>query len=178
MRTVVVVAAVLMVGAGVAYGAWLGVPWFVDNAPAGSGNPPTTTGQFTAIFLHNNTDAEIECSIEYFTEAGVSVGPAAPGNTFVIPANASVAFRPGIDDPASVPGGQEGELGAAVPNRPLTGVGNDGKKNGSCVITWVGDSTDVQGFVRNSTTVRDVTGKLDGYVGFGYLLPSGTNSVP
>ena len=175
MRKLTFVAVILMLGAGMAYGASLSVPWFVDNAPPGSGNPPTNSGEFTAIFLHNTTNSEIECSIAYFTENGVFVGPEAPSNTFVIPAMASLAFRPVAYDPNTAPLGQESTLGVAVPDRPLTGPDNDGKKNGSCVISWVGASTDVQGATRNSTTVRDRPGRLDGYVGFGHLLPAGVD---
>jgi hypothetical protein len=123
------------------------VPWYVDNAGTAQGIPPRDSRNTTIVYLHNNRPVEKICIIQYFTEGGVPIGPATD-NQFVIPANASLAFRPVADDPATVPGGQEAELGLTVPNRPLsTENGNDNKKNGSIRITWIGATDDVQGMV-------------------------------
>lgn len=125
----------------------MSVPWYVDNAGAAQGIPPQDGRATTMIYLHNNRNYEVPCLVEYFTESGVSIGPASE-NLFSIPPNASLAFRPVADDPATVPGGQEASLGLTVPNRPLgTDNGNDNKKNGSVQIRWLGNPADVQGVV-------------------------------
>ena len=124
----------------------LSVPWYVDNAGAAVRLPPRDGLVSTLIYLHNNRATALDCTIAYYTQDGVFVGPPDGSNGFSIPANASLAFRPVADDPASVLGGQEGAAGVAVPNRPLgTANGNDNKKNGSIVIQWTGSATDVQG---------------------------------
>ena len=126
--------------AGIAFASTLGVPWFIDTGPVANKLPPATKGVVGTVFLHNNKTSDLVCSIEYFTQAGNPVGPAAPNNTFVIKPSASLAFRPVADDPDSVPGGQEAtDAGQLVPNRPMgTEGGNDGKANGSLVVTWLG----------------------------------------
>jgi hypothetical protein len=127
--------------------ATLSVPWYVDNAGAAQFIPPRDHRMMAVVFLHNNRPEDLRCDIHYYTEDGIHIGPFENAD-FVIPANASIAFRPVADDPASVPGGQEAPVGRAVPNRPLgTDNGNDGKKNGSIRIVWTGAPTDVQGFV-------------------------------
>ena len=181
MKKMMVVA--LMLGAGVAFASSLGVPWFVDTAPAASKLPPINEGVSGIVYLHNNQASALTCTIEYFTQAGISIGPTS-NNTFVIPAKATVAFRPVACDPDTVAGGQEGAVAAAIPDRPRDTVANplnDGKKNGSIVVTWVGGGQDVQGVYMQSQAVThplstaDPTGqkqlKLTGY---GHLLPPGT----
>jgi len=140
MKKLGFVAMVLALGAGVAFASSLGIPWFVDNAAVATGWPPAT-GNTTIVFLHNNLDEQVECQIQYYNQEGTSLGPATD-NTFYIPANSTMMFRPVADDP--VPNGQESVSGALVPNRPRV---TDTKKNGSAVIRWFGDSTDVQGMV-------------------------------
>ena len=174
MKKALVVMVALAVG-GMAFASSLSVPWFVDTAPVGAKFPPTTNGVTGLVYLHNNQATQAVCSIEYFTAAGVGIGPAAPGNTFVIEPNASLAFRPVTSDPATIPGGQENTAsGWLVPDRPMgTAGGNDNKKNGSLVVTWLGEGTDVQGvYITNQFKVQgdSAVGKL---VSYAYLLPPG-----
>ena len=123
------------------------VPWYVDNAGPAQGIPPRDGRATSIVYLHNNRNHEITGLIQYFTEAGVFIGPDTD-KLFIIPPNASLAFRPVADDPATVVGGQEGALGLTVPNRPLsTENGNDNKKNGSIRVNWLGHPNDVQGVV-------------------------------
>ena len=173
MKKFIVVMMVLALG-GVAYGSSVGVPWFIDTGAAANKLPPITPGVVGMVYLHNNLPTPVTCSIEYFTASGAGVGPAAPNNTFVVEANASLGFRPAVSDPSSVPGGQENTAsGWLVPDRPLdTAIpGNDGKKNGSCVITWVGGASDIQGmYMQQQFAGGDNYGKLMGYA---HLLPPG-----
>ena len=167
MKKLTIVALALMV-AGVAFASSLNVPWFVDNSAAASKFPPVSPGVSGIVYLHNNKTETITCSIAYYSQEGVSLGPAAPGNTFVIAANASIAFRPVAYDPDSVTGGQEAvDAGLLVPDRPTV----DGKKNGSLVVTWLGEATDVQGiYTMNQYAGGINAGKL---VSYAYLLPPG-----
>ena len=128
----------------------LSVPWFVDMAGVAQ-RLPAEDGKVTSIiYLHNNLTEEFAGLIEYFTQDGVSIGPAWPDNYFTLPASATVAFRPVADDPSSVAGGQESEVARAIPNRPMgTEGGNDDKKNGSLVVRWNGEPTDVQGILKD-----------------------------
>lgn len=131
------------------------VPWYVDNAAPGQAIPPQDGYSMSIVYLHNNRDSELTCLIEYFTQGGIFIGPTTE-NTFTLPPNASVAFRPVADDPTGA-GGQEPPLGAAVPNRPRgTDGGNDNKKNGSIRIKWLGHPNDVQGII---TTYSYSTGR-------------------
>jgi len=127
----------------------LSVPWYVDTAGAAQRLPANDMQTTTIIFLHNNLSDDMAAAIEYYTQDGVFVGPVWPDNYFLIPKQSTVAFRPVADDPASVGGGQEAPVAQAVPNRPMgTEGGNDNKKNGSIVIRWQGDTTDVQGMLK------------------------------
>ena len=139
MKKALFVAVLLVAGTGVAFASSLGLPWFVDNAPSGVilSNVPGVLG---LVFLHNNTSSDMTASVAYFNQEGVPL-PIAGSTTFNISANASIAFRPVADDPVA-DGGQEGVEGNAVPDRPRD---VDPKKNGSLVITWAGDPTDIQG---------------------------------
>jgi hypothetical protein len=136
MKKVAILALMLAMGLSMQAGAGsIGIPWFVDNAPAGAGIPPV--GNITTIiYLNNDSTSAVECLITYYTQDGVDIGPIT-NNTFEIPALSTVAFRPVADDPATVPGGQESEVGRAVPNRPVNTLnGNDGKLNGSARIQY------------------------------------------
>ena len=164
--------------AGIAFASSLAVPWFVDNAQAAAGLPPTSAGVSGIVYLKNNTDAVATCSITYYTQTGGEIGPPAPGNTFVIQPLASLSFRPSTSDPDSVSGGQEAVLaGWLVPDRPPWGNSsslpadpdNDGKKNGSIVIRWLGDDTDVQG----TYVWTQAAGTALKIVCWGHLLPPG-----
>ena len=174
MKKLLVVMMALTLG-GVAYGSTLGVPWFVDTGIPANKLPPNSNGVVGIVYLHNNLQTTINCSIEYFTAGGTSVGPLAPDNTFSIAANASLGFRPVASDPSTVAGGQEAtDSGWLVPDRPTTTdvhPDTDGKKNGSCVITWMGGPSDVQGvYLQEQLTTRDGEGKI---VAFAHLLPPG-----
>ena len=145
----------------------LTVPWYVDSAGAAQAIPPRDHKATSIVYLHNNWNQSLQCTIEYYTQDGVLVGPAAPNHSFVIPANASIAFRPALDDPASVPGGQEAAAGLAVPNRPVNLMGgNDGKQNGSIIVRWTGRP----GFVQGVCTTFHNAPAL-GPSSLGYLLP-------
>ncbi len=134
----------------------LSVPWYVDNAPANSGLPPSMKNT-SIVYLHNNLETEMGAHITYYTASGVNIGP--EENLFTIAPSSTIAFRPVADDPVGpeTPLGQEDPAtGALVPNRPMTGEGNDGKKNGSLVVRWAGNPTDVQGMVKTwSTSATD-----------------------
>ena len=177
MKKGIVVALALVLGA-TAYAATLGVPWFMDNAPAFSGLPPNTAGICGMVFLHNNMSYRMECSIEYFTQLGDTIGPAS-NNTFGISPKASIGFRPVAYDPGTTPGGQESAEAAKVPDRPSGTVPpNDGKKNGSLVISWTGGDKDVQGFYMQGQTATQNTSSsnttpLYKLMGFAHLLPPG-----
>ena len=146
----------------------LGVPWYVDIAGEAQGLPPADGKLTSLVYLHNNLSAELNCTIEYFTKDGISIGPDPGSDGFSIDPNASIGFRPAADDPSTVQGGQEGVPGRAVPNRPMgTEDGNDDKKNGSIVIRWLGRPTDVQG---NVTSYRML---VDGPYASSVLLPPG-----
>ena len=175
--------------AGVAFASSLSVPWFVDNAGSAAYFPPLPGmggGVSSLVYLHNNEAAELVCSITYITQTGVVIGPYAPDNTFIIPAMATLAFRPVANDPNTVQGGQESPEAQAIPNRPSgTAGGNDGFKNGALFVQWVkgdlpGQGTlgagSVQGFVVTSQYVpanRAGSTQTAGFAHWGTLLPPG-----
>ena len=177
MKKLSIVTVAVIAVAGIACASSLGVPWFLDNAPPLSGYPPSS-GTLGLVYLHNNTPDDITAEILYINSTGDLLGPWAPDNSFVIPANASVAFRPVASDL----GGQESATAAAIPDRPRSvdsstpipgSIASDGsgevidtKKNGSCVISWMGAATDVQGM---GLTVGGISGGLS----YAYLLPPG-----
>lgn len=179
LSLMVVAVAVL---AGIAYASSLGVPWFVDNAPVASGYPPSSA-VLGLVYLKNNTDADITGEITYVNANGDILGPFYPDNTFVIPALATVAFRPTADDPLSG-GGQESDVAAAIPNRPRSadfgggpipgsiaadgsGEVTDNAKNGSIAVSWTGGPADVQGMMLQ-------VGGTNGGMSYAHLLPPGS----
>lgn len=175
-----VVVAVMALGA-VAYAGSLSIPWFVDDTRTNSYDPPNSPGQYkTMVFLHNNTASAKVCYIRYYTNVGAALTftGGASEQTFSIPANATIAFRPAADDPgpavdSTKPGGSEAAAGRAVPNRPGTVAG--GIYNGSAVIRWVGGaSTDVQGMITLSNRPPTASGNT-GFVIWGAALPAGVN---
>lgn len=187
MKKIVAFGLVAAVGVTMAFASSIGVPWFVDNAPVAAGIPPTTN-TLTLIFLHNNTNVDVVCDITYFSEQGQQLVPT-PINTFNIPANSSMAFRPVAADPSGAvtqdafgnpvtgdPFGQEGPVGFVVPDRPRD---VDTKKNGSCVISWTGAPNDIQGQV---TAIQTAPAGFQGnrlnnnqplVVSYAHLLPPG-----
>lgn len=190
MRSLGVIALAVLGGTTFAVASSLGVPWFVDGAPAANFIPGITRGVTGIVYLKSNVAYPLTCSIEYYSQTGVPLGPANnasladQNNSFVIPPNASVAFRPVRTDPDTVPGGQESPLAVLVPNRPNVGVNaaratvgqaNDGKDNGSITISWTGDPTDVQGtFVYYQTFIPGSgDARFPSTMSYGHLLPAG-----
>lgn len=143
----------VMFGAGVHSNCQVAVPWYMDNAAVNSGLPPSG-GNTSIIYLHNNLTTALTASICYFTSSGAEVGPWGDSSVFTIAPSASVAFRPVANDPVTTntPNGQENPAtGALIPNRPMTGESNDGKKNGSIAIRWYGNPNDIQGVIKTWT---------------------------
>ncbi len=154
----------------VALASSLSVPWFSDNSGPLATLPPQS-GTTQIVHLHNNLSTPIVCGIEYYDQDGNKLDAEANGttdvtdranvwtqdySTFEIPAMATLAFRPVADDLCSADTdppwmGQEPYVGWLVPNRPRYGSPGDNslKKNGSIVITWNGDPTDVQGKIQD-----------------------------
>lgn len=154
MRKFAAVAAVMVLGAGVALASSLNVPFFLDNAPADGAVPPTS-GTKSFIALHNNLSVAIEVAVDYFDAGGDgTVNQQTPSpNTFILPANATFSFRPKANDPTAE------AAGAAVPNMP-------GPENaGSAVISWtVGGDQAIQG---RASQVNPSSGQM------AFLLPPG-----
>jgi len=177
MKKVYMLGMVLAMAACFAYAASLSVPWFVDSAPAATGLPPGEK-VMGIVYLHNNLEDDIVCSIEYYTADGIYLGPEAPDpTTFEIPALSTVGFRPVASDPNTVGGGQETDVAMAIPNRPTIDASwnpnGKAKPNGSLVVKWTtGGANDVQGMVLQTQNVDGTTtGRL---MQWGTLLPPGT----
>ena len=171
MKKLVMVTVLLV--AGVAFASSLSVPWFVDTFNFGTvtdytnvGYPPINARSLTIegfVYVHNTTDADKLCYIEYYSKLGDFRGPAYPNNTFIIGAMSTVSFRPNAIDPADgvtnapggvlgLPNGQEDAVGVLVPTWPKPVIterygpgGMYDNANGSLVVRWAGVATDVQG---------------------------------
>lgn len=203
MSKYVVTALILALCAGFAIAGSLKVPWFVDSPVANPGQFPQAAGgaetqrNVGLVFLTNNSDTALNCTIQYYNAKGQElsrqvtanaaavtaiIGWAPNANTFTIPAHASTAFRPVADDTPGVAGQMEPPLGISVPNRGTTLLGGaadtSNHLNGSILITW--QDADVSGAAAANPTqalqgaywsfVGDPTGKL---VSYGHLLPPG-----
>ena len=176
MKKLAIVAVAMTLITGMGFASSLAIPWFVDFAPhePGAGLPPAS-GVASVVYLKNNTGEEVVARIEYFTSTGVAIGPApdeagGPGNSFAIAALASVGARLGGTDTTS----EASPGGADIPNRPLgTDGGNDGKKNGSARISWVGDPGDIQGSIVTWDASGRATGGVSAIYGYSHLLPAG-----
>ncbi len=199
MKKFMVVALLLAVGVSFAFASSIKVPWFVDSAPQNGGNPPAS-GALGVVYLTSNcgpinnnavaSETGLVCAIKYYNANGELMtnrtatahasDPRDPQNdTFVIPSNASIAFRPFADDTPGATGTMEATAGHLVPNRGTNKVSDnavDAAQNGSLVISWVDAQADgkadkaVQGaysFFRNAS---DGTGRM---ICYGHLLPSG-----
>ena len=153
MKKFLLVAAVMVVASGTAFGSSLSVPWFLDNAPPTDGVFPPSANSGTWITITNNTDLPISTAITYRDSDVADATPA--NNTFILPAFASFSFRPVGDDSVTEVGG------SIVPNMasPLN------RKAGSAKISWVGGPADIQG--------RLVQTDAGGVAIFAYLLPPG-----
>ena len=185
MKKLTLVMLLLAVGAGIAYASSLSVPWFVDQGPTAANFPPDRAidgapGKCQAglVYLHNNNTDVITCSIEYYSATGIALGPAAPNNTFVIPASSTVAFRPVATDPASA-NGQESDVALKVPNSPMdnpieTSNGTKlAKGNGSLVVRWIGGSGAVQGLYQQAAYHMQPDSTIGKISYWGTLLPPG-----
>jgi hypothetical protein len=176
MKKLAIVAVAMTLITGMGFASSIAIPWFVDFAPhePGTGLPPAS-GVASVVFLKNNTGEAITARIEYFTATGNAIGPnsheaGGPGNSFSIAALASVAARLGGTDTTS----EASPGGADIPNRPLgTGGGNDGKKNGSARITWIGDAGDIQGAIQAWDASGRSSAGVAAVFGYAHLLPAG-----
>jgi hypothetical protein len=181
LKKYLVSALAVTLGTSMAFAASLGVPFFVDNAEPAADIPHkasvigTNNRVTTLITLRSNVATTLTCSIQYYDVEGSLLGPFGAGSTFTIAPKSSLAFRPVAHDPGRdgsnvvIPGGQEGPQGVLVPNRPTS----DGKKNGSCIITWTGAATDVQGYMAYLQTSRSNGETLT--MSYAHLLPDGTS---
>ena len=181
MKKLIVVTLMLSI-AGIAFASSVAIPWFVDSNKTATGIPANVKATVGIVYLKNNTDDVVICSIAYFTAAGLPIGPPAPGNTFTIEPKASLAFRPVVSDPSTIPGGQENvAAGWLVPDRPPFGnssllplvPGNDDKKNGSAVIEWLGGPGDVQGIFVTTQSALQADSTALKIVSWAHLLPPG-----
>ena len=153
MKKFALIAGVIVLGTGVAFASSLSVPFFLDRAPSDGQFPPTAR-EASFIALHNNLSVDLEVEVDYY-DAGQNgtVDQQTPANnTFLLPANSTYSFRPVGNDPAT-------EVGASsVPNMP------GGETAGSCIVTWVGGVSDIQGRLVQVGTTGNA---------FSYLLPPG-----
>jgi hypothetical protein len=164
--------ALAMLIAGYAFASSLAVPWFQDENKTNMGVPPSYEGVMGVVFLHNNENSAVECTITYYTQDGVAL-PMAGSSTFEVAAFSTVAFRPGCRDEWSTSNnfGQEAASGAAVPDRPrISTIPGGNKSNGSIVVGWnTGNTGSIQGIYvqthRAGTT----------YLQYGVLLPPGVD---
>lgn len=135
MKKAIVVLGVMVIGASAVLAQSVTVPFFRDN-------PNDSVTGF--IGLKNNTTRDITLSIVYTQDEDGTPVPQTPAVTHLLPANASISWRPVQRD--SDPGGSnlEGD-GAAVPNTsPRDGTGST-KFTGGVTITWTGSPGEVQG---------------------------------
>ena len=168
MKRLAVVAVMLMVGASIAFASSLACPWYVDNAPINVGTSPPANNTQTLVYLKNNKSSVIECSIAYYSQSGMFLGPLDPKlATFRINPNAAVIFRPVVKDNAVAQGGQEDDEGAKVPDRPRD---VETKKNGTFTVRFQGAPTDLQGAVTGYTTPTTAGAQS---TTFAFLLPPG-----
>lgn len=158
MKNFALIALALTVGVSCAFAASIKVPWFVDNAGVNIGVPPTGGNDgflptITLVYLASKSDTVLDCTIGYYSQEGVFLGPTDNGvdNTFVIAPFASVAFRPVASDPL-IPGTSDLGLeatgpfgGNVIPDRPRD---VDTKKNGSLIISYPGAPGDLGGMVQ------------------------------
>ncbi len=196
MKKLLVVALIVAIGVSAGYASSMKVPWFVDLAPAGAGYPPSQSdlAYLGLVYLTSNADSDLVCSITYYNESGEELPrlDGDGGNTFVIPARSTVAFRPATEDPnpqaiadpsytphSSIPAdnnGQESVVGVKIPDLP--GIHEENatnpdlpwgrhKPNGSLVVEWVGGPGDLQG------QYTQVANLPQGMLSYAHLLPAG-----
>lgn len=150
MKKFLVIAAVMVLGAGAALAAAVNVPFFLDTTTAGGPFPPTS-GTMFFIGLKNTTGASITVTVEYRDDTG-AVTTGAGSVTLTLAAFESVSFRPSVADP-----------GVDTPN--ATGFARSTAPAGGATFTWPGGVNDIQG--------RGVQVSGTGAGSFSFLLPPG-----
>lgn len=151
MKKLIVFATVMVIGAGVAMGATLTVPFFFDQGDSAVNNFPPTVGNMSFIGIKNNTASDIEVQVTYADPSG----DIDPSNTFLLKGGQGLSWRPFADDV-----GIEGADGNSV--------GDATFQAGSAVLSWAGDAFDIQGRMAQFAPGGNV---------FGYLLPKGPGSA-
>jgi len=184
MQKLGIVAIALVIGTSMALASSVSVPWFIDNAPEANFVPGVNPGVMTLVTLKSQIGGDpLVCSIEYYSADGTALGALHPDpalaalgqNTFTIAPFSALQFRPVAIDPDAITvdprdgangvnGGQEGSQGVLVPDRPQ----DDGKKNGSATISWVGESNWISGQVTIIQTASD-----GGLISYAHLLGAG-----
>ena len=170
MKKFLMITLMIAVGVSFAFASSIKVPWFVDSALPGTGNPPSSK-VLGLVYLASNDEGPdpLVAEIKYFNAEGIEVGYDTgrfDSNTFTIDPLATVAFRPVQYDV----GGQESEAGASIPDRNTA----DGSFNGSCVIRWVGGPGLIQGsviYIKTKPTNGEQT-----VVSYAHLLPAGVGT--
>ncbi|MCH7959167.1 MAG: hypothetical protein IID08_03480 [Candidatus Hydrogenedentes bacterium] len=150
MKKFVIIAAVMLIGAGAALAASINVPFFLDTTAAGGGFPPTS-GTMFFIGLKNTTGASVTVTVEYRDDTG-TVTTGAGSVTLTLAGFESVSFRPSIADP-----------GVDTPN--AAGLARSTAQAGGATFTWTGGTNDIQG--------RGVQISGTGAGSFSFLLPPG-----
>ena len=126
MRKLAVVGLVMAFATGVALAGSVTIPYFLDVAgTTWTAGTPSGGGAAGFIGILNTTSSAITVTCGYRDGAGVDSSPTA--NTFLLPANANISFRPGVNDTS-----QEGTLAQTVPNSTA--------QVGSLVMSWTGGS--------------------------------------
>ena len=150
MKKILVVATIMALGVGTAFGSSLSVPWFLDRAPNDGTFPPSSL-EGSWITITNNTDEDIVAEIEYVDSTDFAIFIPSP-NTFILPKRTSYSFRP-VGDDAGTEGGS-----SVVPNMTSGGT------SGSARISWMGEGADIQGRLVQTSAGGNT---------FAYLLPPG-----
>lgn len=150
MKKFVVIAAVMLIGAGAALAASINVPFFLDTTAAGGGFPPAS-GTMFFIGLKNITGGSIVVSVAYQDDTGAAA-TGAGSTTFSLAPLESISFRPAVDD-------------TSVDTPNAVGIARSTAPAGGATFTWTGTNTDIQG--------RGVQISGTGVGSFSFLLPPG-----
>ena len=152
MKKALVLSLMLSVAA-VSFASTLAIPWYLDRANAGTGFPPSEFEASFCTIKNNVVEEPLLCAIEYFGADGSDFTPAA--NTFSIPANSAVGFRPCVVDKTTT--GQD-----YIPVK-VEGASQQNRA-GSAAITFLGNPSDLQGRLLQVNTTGSIAM---------YLLPAG-----
>ena len=153
MKKFVVIAAVMLIGAGAALAASINVPFFLDTTAAGGTFPPTS-GTMFFIGLKNTTASPVMLTISYRDALGVDSTGVVGNVTFSLSAFESISYRPHIKDPAV-------ESTNTVTKDPVRSTSTAGAAR----FMWSGGTNDIQG--------RGVQVSGTGGGSFAFLLPPG-----